>query len=90
MQGGDERLAFEARLRVAVHGAVFDVFSQAGDHVEPFGLGVFAVRDALELTAEEAKAIRIAVRKLKRTFGSFNRLAAMKRARSAASRATPG
>ncbi|TKD12365.1 hypothetical protein [Polyangium fumosum] len=33
--------------------------------------------DALKLSDEEAKAVRVAVRKLRRAFGSFNRLAAM-------------
>ncbi len=32
---------------------------------------------ALMLSAEEAKAVRVAVRKLRRAFGSFNALAAM-------------
>ncbi|MDI3291024.1 hypothetical protein [Polyangium sp. 15x6] len=32
--------------------------------------------DALMLSAEEAKAVRVAVRKLRRAFGSFNALAA--------------
>lgn len=33
--------------------------------------------DALRLTDDEAKSVRIAIRKLRRTFGSYNRLAAM-------------
>lgn len=33
--------------------------------------------DALRLSDDEAKAVRIAIRKLRRTFGSYNRLAAM-------------
>jgi hypothetical protein len=33
--------------------------------------------DALRLTDDEAKAVRIAIRKLVRAFGSYNRLAAM-------------
>lgn len=31
--------------------------------------------DALKLSVDEAKAVRVAVRKLRRTFGSFNALA---------------
>jgi len=33
--------------------------------------------DALRLTDNEAKSVRIAIRKLRRAFGSYNRLAAM-------------
>lgn len=33
--------------------------------------------DALRLTDEETKAVRIAIRKLRRAFGSYNRLAIM-------------